>query len=189
MIAIIKICHVVKPMKFCHRFTQSCGGIYIFFFFLPAGKPKRTDFTWSFLQETCLVPQTLNWRTFHQKETSICFDVACQPLVESFQHTAPMLSVESQTLSRKGVDLWRPWHNRHGAANVPRVNMESSSQTSNADRDYRIIQHVMMSVCILNWSEQIPHPTEECSFEFWSRCHMEPVNKTKSFRNSFNRNI
>lgn len=99
-----------------------------------------------------------------------------------------MLSVESQTVSRKGVDLWRPWHNRHGAANVNRINRESSLKKSNSDRDDRIpiTPHVMMSVCSLNWNKQIPHPTEECSFEFWNRCHMEPVNEIHSFNNSFN---
>lgn len=99
-----------------------------------------------------------------------------------------MLSVESQTLSRKGVDLWRPRHNCHGAANVPRINRESSLKKSNSDRGDRIpiIPHVIiMSVCSWNWSKQIPHPTEECSFEFWIRCHMEPVNEIHSFNHSF----
>lgn len=73
-----------------------------------------------------------------KKETGILFDVACQPLMESFLAQRAMLSVETQTRSKKGADLWWPWHNPHGAANVPCINMWSSFKMTNVDTHYRI---------------------------------------------------
>lgn len=123
----------------------------------------------------------MKWRTFHQRETSVHFDVTCQPLVESFQHTTWCRQWKVK------YQVEREWiYGGHGT--IVMVALMCPVQICSPTRRTQTLTKTtgsphpvcFDSVCIWIWSKQIPHPTEECNFGFWNRCHMEPVNKINS---------